>query len=276
MMRPGFVLLTFFAWLLPSTVIALLPSSARSECAKWDINGEWVFAQNNGFNTTFHLRQDGTELSGDASYISLKSKSQSEAVGSKSLTGTFDHGTLIIRVEWNNGAVGVYTGGISAEGRFAGAVKDDANPGSATGWSQLWHNGSDFPATCVAEATPPQAPPPPKAPSSPPASETDKLGVINKPGGMGVGEIVKQTTTPPSPPAPMGGTTTVIADVDVYKAPGGLGKPIGVLRSNNQTTKVSLVAPCQDSWCHVKGDPVPTGEGWVYSGTPPDFQSLQF
>ena len=49
-----------------------------------------------------------------------------------------------------------------------------------------------------------------------------------------------------------------------------------MLRSNNNTTRVSLVAPCQDNWCHVKGDPVPTGEGWVYSSTPPDFQSLDF
>lgn len=70
-------------------------------------------------------------------------------------------------------------------------------------------------------------------------------------------------------------TATVIADVDVYKQAGGEGK-LGVLNSNNNTTKVSLVEPCQDNWCHVKGDAVPTGEGWVYSGTPPDFQSLQF
>ena len=47
-----------------------------------------------------------------------------------------------------------------------------------------------------------------------------------------------------------------------------------MLRSNNKTTKVSLVEPCQDNWCHVKGTPVPTGEGYVYSGK--DYQSLQF
>jgi hypothetical protein len=91
------------------------------------------------------------------------------------------------------------------------------------------------------------------------------------------GGIFKSGTGEPEspPPAPGGQTATVIADVDVYKGAGGKQK-LGILYSNNQTTKVTLVEPCQDNWCHVKGDPVPAGEGWVYSGTPPDFQSLSF
>jgi hypothetical protein len=101
----------------------------------------------------------------------------------------------------------------------------------------------------------------------------DKLdtgGVIAAPQPSGGGDNVL-------PQKPVGRpTATVIADVDVYDAPGGNGTVKGVLLSNNKTTKVSLLAPCQDNWCHVKGNPVPTGEGWVYSGTPPDFQSLQF
>jgi hypothetical protein len=88
--------------------------------------------------------------------------------------------------------------------------------------------------------------------------------------GVSVGDIAKATKAGGSK------TATVIADVDVYKAAGGAGTPIGVLLSNNKTTKVTLVEPCQDNWCHVKGNPVPSGEGWVYSGTPPDFQSLAF
>lgn len=80
---------------------------------------------------------------------------------------------------------------------------------------------------------------------------------------------------PPPPPPPFPKTATVVNDADVYEAAGGGGVK-GVLRSNDKTTKVSLVEPCQNNWCHVKGDPVPDGEGWVYSGTPPDFQSLQF
>lgn len=87
----------------------------------------------------------------------------------------------------------------------------------------------------------------------------------------------KVAAAPGPAQTPQTGTTaTVIADVDVYQTAGGGGNAIGVLRSNNKTTKVSVVAPCQDNWCHVKGAPVPTGEGFVYSGTPPDFQSLQF
>jgi hypothetical protein len=93
-------------------------------------------------------------------------------------------------------------------------------------------------------------------------------------GDRPLGKRKKPETQPGNPPA--GAMATVIADVEVYDAPGGNGNSIGVLRSNNKTTKVSLLEPCQDSWCHVKGDAVPTGEGYVYSGTPPDFQSLDF
>lgn len=258
MTRLGLVLLACLAWLA-------LPSSAGAECARWDINGEWEFAQSNGLNATFHLRQDGDRLTGTASYKSITGGNSGGT--SQSLEGTFDqYGNLRIAVKWDGGASSVYAGGINAEGRFAGVVKDEFNPANAASWHQLWHDGRDIPVTCLAEATPSS----PEAPAPPSVSEVDKFGVINN----GVGEILAPAPAP-SPPA-ASKTATVIADVDVYKAAGGAGEAIGVLYSNNKRTKVSLVAPCQDNWCHVEGDPVPTGEGWVYSGTPPDFQSLQF
>jgi hypothetical protein len=58
-------------------------------------------------------------------------------------------------------------------------------------------------------------------------------------------------------------------DVDTYDAPGGNGKKLGVLRKDSV---VSLLSPCQDNWCNVAGNAVPTGKGWVYSG--PDYPSL--
>jgi hypothetical protein len=59
---------------------------------------------------------------------------------------------------------------------------------------------------------------------------------------------------------------TVLQDDDVYAAPGGVGKPIGVLRAPN---KVSLLEARPDQWCHVQGNAVPTGSGWVWCA--PDF-----
>jgi hypothetical protein len=106
--------------------------------------------------------------------------------------------------------------------------------------------------------------------------KSQQTGIITKGKFDKLGDVVNKPEASEPPPASGGGTTaTVIEDVDVYKQTGGQGK-IGVLRSNNKTTKVSLVEPCKDNWCHVKGARVPSGEGWVYSGTPPDFKSLQF
>lgn len=80
-----------------------------------------------------------------------------------------------------------------------------------------------------------------------------------------------QQNAPAPPPVPV--QTSVVKDVDVYKSPGGTGKPIGVLRTG---AKVTLVGnSCrQDNWCNVQGAAVPSGAGWVYSG--PDYRSLQF
>lgn len=66
-------------------------------------------------------------------------------------------------------------------------------------------------------------------------------------------------------------TATVLLDVDVYDVPGGTGKVIGMLKKD---LKVALAEPCVDNWCHVEGEGVPGGKGFVYSG--PDYLSLQF
>lgn len=66
-------------------------------------------------------------------------------------------------------------------------------------------------------------------------------------------------------------TAKVLLDVDVYDVPGGTGKVIGMLEKD---LEVTLVEPCEDNWCHVEGEGVPTGIGFVYSG--PDYLSLQF
>jgi hypothetical protein len=105
------------------------------------------------------------------------------------------------------------------------------------------------------------------------------IGVVTKP-DLDLGKIITKPGGAPEAPAPQApapqtpekpqNTASVVQDVDVYKAP-GQGEPIGVLQKGSQ---VSLVEPCNDNWCHIKGTAVPNGEGWVYSG--PDYRSLQF
>jgi len=81
------------------------------------------------------------------------------------------------------------------------------------------------------------------------------------------GEAVQPAQDEPIQPAQ---TAKVILGVDVFDAPGGAGNRTGAL---NADTIVGFVACQPDNWCHVNGNNVPNGDGWVYSG--PDYQSLQ-
>jgi hypothetical protein len=62
-----------------------------------------------------------------------------------------------------------------------------------------------------------------------------------------------------------GDLVRVMRDVDVYAQPGGMGKPIGMLRKNSE---VELVNQRQDHWCNVQGVdvPGPGNFGWVWCG----------
>jgi hypothetical protein len=87
------------------------------------------------------------------------------------------------------------------------------------------------------------------------------------------GSLIQAVPLPPKPKklGKVKPSATVVADVDVYDAPGGTGQLLGVLRVGD---KVSVRAwPCMDNWCDVSGGTVPGGKGWVYSG--PDYPSLQ-
>lgn len=95
---------------------------------------------------------------------------------------------------------------------------------------------------------------------SPPAPATADGGA--QPGAGAPGKLKLKTKLPRS-----AGFVTVNLAVDLYDAPGGVGRVIGVLPAG--APKVRLVEPCTDNWCHVHW---PAGEGWVYSG--PDYQSL--
>ena len=85
------------------------------------------------------------------------------------------------------------------------------------------------------------------------------------------------TYTPAPAPAPVPkeipieNQVMVVKDVDVYDTPGGAGTVIGMLTRHQE---VAVFDPCVDNWCHVEGELVPGGSGYVYSG--PDFESLHF
>ena len=99
----------------------------------------------------------------------------------------------------------------------------------------------------------------------------DQLGLT-----CGKWQVAAATETPATPPPEKKTpdktppkTVKVLSDVDVYDAAGGNGAKTGTLVAGTQG--VTLVEACANSWCHVNW---PAGNGWVYNGTPPDFQSL--
>jgi len=85
------------------------------------------------------------------------------------------------------------------------------------------------------------------------------------------------TYTPAPAPAPapkevpIEAQVRVVKDVDVFDAPGGNGTVIGTLKRHQE---VIVWDPCVENWCHVEGELVPGGSGYVYSG--PEFESLHF
>jgi hypothetical protein len=62
-------------------------------------------------------------------------------------------------------------------------------------------------------------------------------------------------------PAPAAAGATITGDVDIYKSPGGGGKPYDMVRSG---TKVTVDTRQSDNWVKISGDGVPGGSGWVW------------
>lgn len=57
---------------------------------------------------------------------------------------------------------------------------------------------------------------------------------------------------------------TVKAEVDIYKQPGGEGKPFGSVKAG---TSVQVYEHHPDQWCYIAGHDVPDpGNGWVWCG----------
>jgi len=65
-----------------------------------------------------------------------------------------------------------------------------------------------------------------------------------------------------------GQMVTVPLDVDVYDKPGGEGKARSDFLPGG--SKVELLKENGDHWCHVKGDAVPGGPGWIWCGVGDD------
>ena len=56
----------------------------------------------------------------------------------------------------------------------------------------------------------------------------------------------------------------VLQDVNIYKQPGGEGKPFGFVKGG---TNVQVYERHPDQWCYIAGHDIPDpGNGWVWCG----------
>lgn len=82
----------------------------------------------------------------------------------------------------------------------------------------------------------------------------------------GLADCARKEAASASPKANQGAgapEAIVRKDVDIYKQPGGVGRPFDVLRIG---TKVGVYQRRADQWCFVAGRGVPGGEGWIWCG----------
>lgn len=133
---------------------------------------------------------------------------------------------IAINVNWTQGP------GAGSSSTYTGQIDDNGvATGTTTGQSgpAKWSTrGNTF--KCIPPAAPAPAPPPEQPQPAPP----------------------EQPATP---------TATVTGDVDVYDVPGGGGNVTGILRAGSQ---VQFAGCKPDNWCHVTGNGVPNGDGWVW------------
>jgi len=236
----------------------LLPSDAQAKCTRWDLSqvpggfDEWGASQSNGFTLGFVFQQNGTNLQGAAEYWA--NGHGNDRTGG-TIQGRIEGSAFQFTVRWSNGAVGDYSGQINEDGTLQGATFD------ANGRAATWTVDTSQKATCLAEASPPGQPTP-RSPS------IDRHICVRTGGSWDIatGKCVRQQASN-QPPA---NVCRVTQATDVYDD--CRGHETGVVLAAG-TQGVTRLKRCDgdENWHLVKW---PAGQGWVYSGTPPDFVSL--
>ena len=115
-------------------IVVLLPSSAHAACASlWDVSGEWVFMQTNGFSANFNLQQNGTELHGTASYTTSDCW-ETATCPRATIDGSIHGDDFEVTAYWSAQSIGVYKGKLGPQGRIQGDTFDRQHPESTAKW----------------------------------------------------------------------------------------------------------------------------------------------
>lgn len=99
------------------------------DCKNWDLSGEWTLVQSNDTLPVFNIRQSkSSQLSGNAYHSSAGGYVNGQ------FEGKLDGNAVEFTAYWDNGAVGVYSGIVSEQGRLKGTTYDANHPGTTANW----------------------------------------------------------------------------------------------------------------------------------------------
>ena len=143
---------------LMAALAGFLPATAQAACSQWDASGDITLHQANGATPFFTLQQNGSELHGSATYgittPECVERANCAQIGGE-VTGSIKGDSFEVTARWDNGSVGVYRGGVDANGAMEGATYDRSHPESAASWY------SERALNCPAAPSPPAPSPPP-------------------------------------------------------------------------------------------------------------------
>jgi hypothetical protein len=108
----------------------------RTAVALRDIsNGEWTAIQSNNWEVLFDLNQTPEgKLSGDADAIPQFAGGETMDGGVDPNNSLLQENSVRIRVNWETGSKGEYSGGFNGKGRIVGQTFDVAHPSSQATW----------------------------------------------------------------------------------------------------------------------------------------------
>jgi hypothetical protein len=220
------VSMTAFGFLtVPAPAQALPMIPLAPACSDYQFKGQFSLNQSNGATVSF----DSTGQTATGRAVADTGGPALDLMRGK-VGGGIQGRHLEFTIQWDRGPIGHYAGDVDDSGFAHGNTVDVTDTSSTATWD------ATTPLACMPPAAPPPPPPPPPVQAPPQA-----------------------------PPAPAAKTAEVASDVDVYDAPGGNGKVLGILRADPAPQKVELVGSCQpNDWCQVAGPNVPTGKGFVW------------
>lgn len=186
---------------LSALAVLVLASVGPAEAGcmgDWDLSGQWIFEQSNGYSVAFVIEQSGDRLSGAGNYVVPGATNffsghilDTNYLGT--ISGSISGNSFGFLAKWYNGTTGEYVGVIDSLGNIAGTTFDRNSPSNQASWHVRPELGASATAGCiVVETTTP--------PSSAPEVET-QIGSVFMPELV----LVPDAQLPPQEPsAPAG------------------------------------------------------------------------